>query len=109
MTFKKGQSGNPAGKKPGTPNKTTTALREQTLESLDCPGAADRSAGAQIDPDHPVPQRLTIHAANPSRLFPQGATDPVSSSIGGQPHPSPAQSAAHYGIYSECVPRPSAN
>lgn len=26
MTFKKGQSGNPAGKKPGTRNKTTVAL-----------------------------------------------------------------------------------
>ena len=26
MTYKKGQSGNPAGKKPGTRNKTTVAL-----------------------------------------------------------------------------------
>jgi Family of unknown function (DUF5681) len=41
MTFKKGQSGNPAGKKPGTPNKTTTALREQILESLDRAGGIE--------------------------------------------------------------------
>ena len=38
MTFQKGQSGNPAGKLPGTKNKTTKALREQILESLDREG-----------------------------------------------------------------------
>jgi hypothetical protein len=41
MTFKKGQSGNPAGKKPGTPNKTTKQLREQILESLDHAGGIE--------------------------------------------------------------------
>jgi len=33
MAFKKGQSGNPAGRKPGTPNKFTSELR-QRIESL---------------------------------------------------------------------------
>ncbi len=28
MAFKKGQSGNPEGRKPGTPNKTTKQVRE---------------------------------------------------------------------------------
>ncbi len=28
MAFKKGQSGNPEGRKPGTPNKTTKEVRE---------------------------------------------------------------------------------
>src|SRR6516164_1912073 len=28
-----------------------------------------------VEPDHPVPQRLTIHAANLRRLFPRGAVE----------------------------------
>jgi hypothetical protein len=35
VTFKKGTSGNPAGKKPGTLNGTTVALKEQILHALD--------------------------------------------------------------------------
>ena len=41
MAFQKGQSGNPAGKKPGTPNKTTSAMREAILEAFDRAGGAD--------------------------------------------------------------------
>jgi Family of unknown function (DUF5681) len=35
MPFHPGQSGNPAGKKPGTQNKVTTALKEVILQALD--------------------------------------------------------------------------
>ena len=38
VTFKKGTSGNPAGKKPGTLNGTTVALKEQILHALDQAG-----------------------------------------------------------------------
>ena len=41
MPYKKGESGNPAGRKPGTPNKTTSAMREAILEAFDRAGGAD--------------------------------------------------------------------
>jgi hypothetical protein len=36
--FKKGQSGNPAGRTPGTPNKTTTLLKEAILMAAEGAG-----------------------------------------------------------------------
>jgi hypothetical protein len=41
VTFKKGTSGNPAGKKPGTLNGVTVALKEQILHALDQAGGVD--------------------------------------------------------------------
>tara|TARA_B100001245_G_scaffold219937_1_gene190106 strand:- start:80 stop:469 length:390 start_codon:yes stop_codon:yes gene_type:complete len=43
MPFKPGQSGNPAGKKPGTQNRSTKALKDALLR------AGDRAGG--VDPD----------------------------------------------------------
>jgi hypothetical protein len=34
VTFQPGQSGNPTGKKPGTQNKITKALKESILQAL---------------------------------------------------------------------------
>jgi hypothetical protein len=35
VTFQPGQSGNPAGKKPGTPNKVSRTLKEAILRALE--------------------------------------------------------------------------
>ncbi len=51
MTFQKGKSGNPAGRKPGTPNRTTSAMREAILEAFERAGGADYLEGlAEDDP-----------------------------------------------------------
>src|SRR6266498_3178564 len=48
-----------------------------------------------IEPDHPVPQRLTIHAANLGRVLPRGAVEQPQSLTAVAPaqHPSPAGQA----------------
>ncbi len=42
MGYKKGQSGNPAGKKPGTRNKTTVALESFDGKTRGIPSQVDR-------------------------------------------------------------------
>jgi len=39
--FAKGQSGNPTGRKPGTPNKLTGEVRAMVLQALEGAGGAD--------------------------------------------------------------------
>lgn len=41
MPFKKGESGNPRGRKPGIPNKTTTACKEALTAAFDGIGGVD--------------------------------------------------------------------
>jgi Family of unknown function (DUF5681) len=57
MPFQPGQSGNPAGKKPGTQNKVTTALKEAILQALDEAGGEGGSVAylrsqANLSPGH---------------------------------------------------------
>ena len=44
MPYKKGQSGNPAGKKAGTPNKVTASIKEAFKQAFDKLGGADALA-----------------------------------------------------------------
>ncbi|MEK9722825.1 MAG: DUF5681 domain-containing protein [Rhodospirillaceae bacterium] len=41
MPFAKGRSGNPAGRKPGAPNKVTGEVRAMLLQALDKAGGVD--------------------------------------------------------------------
>lgn len=43
--FTPGKSGNPSGRPKGSPNKTTTALKEMILEALDRKGGAEYLVG----------------------------------------------------------------
>lgn len=44
MAFQKGQSGNPAGKKPGTLSRTTVAAKEAFQHAFDAIGGAEQLA-----------------------------------------------------------------
>ncbi|ANH83550.1 hypothetical protein A8C56_23545 [Niabella ginsenosidivorans] len=50
MPFKKGQSGNEAGRKPGTPNKTTTELRLFISEFLNQNKSGLQRAWIELEP-----------------------------------------------------------
>ena len=52
MAFKKGQSGNPHGRKAGTPNKVTGTLKDMILQALsNAGGAAYLTAQAKDNPN----------------------------------------------------------
>lgn len=77
MTFKKGQSGNPKGRKPGVPTRTTTALREAFLNVYRKLGAEKHlAAWAQEDP-------AGFYRIMGSKLIPNGA--PIRISLSGTP------------------------
>lgn len=53
MAFKKGQSGNPNGRKPGAPNKTTQAAKDAIAQAATDLGGAERLvAWAKEDPQN---------------------------------------------------------
>jgi len=59
MGFKKGQSGNPAGKPPGTTNKATTQVRQMIAKMADglapeVEGWLAKTAKGERDPDDPT-------------------------------------------------------
>ena len=64
MTFKKGQSGNPAGKKPGTRNKTTVAL--ETLLDGEADNLTRKAIKMALEGDATM-MRLCIERVIPAR------------------------------------------